>query len=295
MRAGRAAIVGLFLSCSRGQHLGPDDVPPWVPQRPAGQVDEVVARVGDVPIFASEIRSQMMAGAANPQIALDELVQFHLLAEGARAAGLWERSVLGPPPKEIWVQRLIENNLEAHLAKRDIPDGELRKVYEQFKDEFVHPRLVDVALLAVYTGVRMKPEAQARSRQTAADLKAFLETRTNRSKEDFLAIAEEPVWKDRKVQFTRLVQGADKPLSAKVGAQIAKLNAPGDTTPMVEDETGFYVARYIGQFPAKDRSFEDARTELRDGYHTHWREERFAAFAREISGRHEIRFLRGPL
>ena len=70
LRVGFGVIVAALLmglSCAKA----PVDtrVPPWVPLAAPG--DDVVARVGDVPIFASDVRAKMSASGAGRQEALD--------------------------------------------------------------------------------------------------------------------------------------------------------------------------------------------------------------------------------
>jgi hypothetical protein len=92
---------------------------------------------------------------------------------------------------------MIERELEPRLTREAIPDSVLRGVYERARSVFVHPRLVEVALLSVYTGARMKDQPRAQARDTALALDAYLERQPPATPDAFEAVASEPAWKEQ--------------------------------------------------------------------------------------------------
>lgn len=254
-----------------------------------------VASVGDVPIFAAEVAAQATLTGKTPRAALQELIAFHSLAAAARDRGLTANA-----PEHLravdqaLVERLLERDFEPRVRREEVPEAELRAGYERAKRTFVHPRLVEIMVLAVYTGARMRPEPRERARRTAADLDRHIRTRPARTAEDFETVATDPTWLSRGVKRFRVFQSHDEPFPAKVGAEAQKLKRPGDTTPLVEDETGLYIARYVSERPAQNRSFEEVRGELLEGYYPRWRQQRFLQFAAEISERQRARVLSAP-
>jgi hypothetical protein len=69
---------------------------------------------------------------------------------------------------------------------------------------------------------------------------------------------------------------------------VARLKKPGDTTPLIEDESGYHIARYISERAPKNVSFEEARAGLRDTMFEPWRQARFLKFVEDLGRDHTI-------
>jgi hypothetical protein len=286
--------MSVALGCNGAVHEAPAKARAvaWVPEA-APDLGPIVARVGEVPIFAAEVVAQAERTGKAPRLALDDLVAFHLLAEKARATGVQPDAVTAIP-HELLVQRLLEREFEPSTRPSDIPDDELRRLYERGKDTYVHPRLVEVAILAVYTGDLMKPERRAKLRAVAQELADFVAGRPIKTADDFSAIAGLPRW-NGKVAFRRLLQGPTKPFGPAVGAAVVRLAQPGDTTPLVEDETGLYLARYLAERPAENVTFEAVRDELRKQVYPYWRQHRFIELSARLAKGHDVEAFPGKL
>lgn len=258
----------------------------WVPE-PTPEFGAVVARIGDVPVFAAEVAAQIERTGKPARDALDDLIAFHLLAEKARQLGARPEDFAARVPQELLVQRLLEREFEPFTRPSDMTDDELRRVYERGKDTYVHPRLVEVAVLAVYTGDLMKPERRGRLRAFAQELAAEVARRPLRTAEDFGAIANDPRWLG-KIALRRLFQGPERPFGPALGAAVMQLAKPGDTTPLVEDPSGLYLARYVSERPAENVAFEAVRERLRTQVYPYWRQERFGRLIVGLAKRHEV-------
>lgn len=259
----------------------------WTPA-PAPDSGEVVARVGGVPIFASAIRGQAQRSGQSPARALEDLIAFELLAEKARAVGIAPGPHRQALPRELLVQRLLERELEATTRPEDIPDAELRQIYERMRSTFVHPRLVEIVVLSVYTGPLMKPEPRARAARAARELADFVSRRTSWTADELFALAQEERWRARNVAVTRVLQGPDRPFGPKVGAGALLLGGAGQLTPPIEDETGHHIALYVGERPPKDVPFEQAREEIRREVHSLWRKRRFLEETGKLAATHVV-------
>jgi hypothetical protein len=108
-----------------------------------------------------------------------------------------------------------------------------------------------------------------------------------RSADDLETVATDPRWK-RKVALRRSLQGPERPFGATVGAAVMRLSHPGDTTPLVEDETGLYLARYIAERAPENVSFEAAREQLRQQAYPYWRQQRFGELVAQIARHHDV-------
>jgi hypothetical protein len=262
----------------------------WVAEA-VGDLGPVVARVGANPIFAAEVRAQAERSGKPPRAALDEIVAFHLLAERARERGLAAKAG-GEVPSALLVQRFVEREFEPSVEPEDLSDAELRALYAKFRDRYVHPRIVRVALLSVYPRkAQPKETAYAAARATGQALIEHVARRPDRTDEDFARIQQDPAWTSRNVSFARVWQGPDQafgPLGAGPGGAIARLRRPGDTTPLIEDRGAYHIARYIEEMPARNVSFEQAREELSREYYPRWRRERFERFTGRFVEQHQI-------
>jgi PPIC-type PPIASE domain len=252
--------------------------------------DLPVARVGGAEIGQTALLAQMRATGKSRQEALQDLVHFELLGLAASQAIPASDPEMRHARDAALVQRLIERELEPHLGRGDIPDQVLREVYDRARKVFVHPRLVEVAMLSVYTGPRMKPEPRARAEATARALEQQLRGRGDGplTLQGFEALAAEPAWKDRKVQFSRDWQGLDEPFPEEVGRAVQALGRAGAVTPLVTASTGYHLALYLDERPAETVSFEDAREKLRDQIFERWRAARFLEFVQQLAGGHAI-------
>jgi hypothetical protein len=271
------AIAGAGGGCRRGP----------APPSPAAS-SPVVASVGGVAIHAEAVAAEMRRRGFDARQALERLVSFELLA---REAG--ER--VGPPDVEdragvdaMMVQRLIEREIEPRLVAAAIPAEEVRALYERGKKRFVHGRLVEVAVLAVFTGARMAPEPRARAAATARALAAAAAARPGLAAADLQALSGDPAWSEKGVGFSVTWQSLDEPFPRVLGEAVHALTAPGQTTPLVGDETGYYIARYLSEKPPANVTFEQAAPQLRVEMHEPWRRQKFLRLTMELGAEHEV-------
>jgi hypothetical protein len=257
----------------------------------------VVARVGEVPIFAAEVAGQAARTGQSPRQALAQLIDLHLLAEAVR--GQWPPQDHDPRAlaleREMLVQRLLERDLETVLRPEDMPDSAVRVLYDSALDKFVHPRLVEVAVLALTPGKRALPAVRAEARKTMTELKAQVDLRKERTPEDLQAALAEGKWREKRVQFFRFMQAGDKPYSARFGAEVGKMKTPGETLGVIEDDYGFYIARFISERPPQNQTFEQVKKDLRAGYYQRWRQVRFLEFTQQLAASHEVEIHAGAL
>ena len=279
------ALLGLAAGGCRPSR-SPSTVMPWVPGA-APDLGAVVARIGDVPIFAAELRAQVETTGKAPRVALDELVAFHLLAERARQEWPPRTPAAVELHKQLLVQRLIEREFEPSIEPGDVPEAELRALYDRALYHYVHPRLVEVAVAWIGPGFKPTRETRAAARATGQDFRAYLDKRKERTPEDLQAAASDPMWKGR-VHYRKFMQGNDKPQSRVFGDAVQKLKAPGDTTPVVEDPEGVYVARYVSEQPPRNTSFDEARAELHGMHFERWKQNRFIEMTGRIGRQHDV-------
>jgi PPIC-type PPIASE domain len=254
----------------------------------------IVATVAGTPITAAQVAGQMRRAGRNARDALQELVTFEILARAAApmsGASPEGRDFEGPDPialAALKVQRLVEREIEPRLSRKAIPDSDVRTVYERTRPRFVHGRLVEVAVLCVFTGARMKSEPRARAEANARELKKFVDQIPPGSASEFESIAKDTRWADRQVSFTKVLQSEDAPFPPVVGRAVQRLSRPGQITDLVGDETGYYIARYVSEQPPKNVSLAEAAPGIRDEIFEPWRRGRFLRLSSELAAGHEV-------
>ena len=258
----------------------------WTPV-PAVDLGAIVARVGQVPIYESQVLAEAKRRGKSPRGAMDDLVATNLLAESARRHGWRPAGSSEADVKSALVQRFLERDLEPALRAGAVPDSALRPMYDRTREVFIHPRLVEIGVLAVYTGAPMTDGPRQERAQIAKKLEAFLKDHPPSTLAEFSAVAHDPAWSGR-VVFGEFIQGLDRPLSRTVGEEVAKLHAIGETTRMLTDEDGFFIARYIGERPPANMTFEQARGPLLAGFHERWRQQQFMELTGKLIQSHRV-------
>jgi hypothetical protein len=254
----------------------------WSPI-PATDLGVIVAKVGGIPIYAKQVLAVAKMKEISNREALLNVIDSHLLA---RLATNSASDLVAD--KDILVQRLIDRDFEPTHAKAAIPEKELKDLYDRAIEVYVRPRLVDIAVLTVYANDRMQADLRETRIQTARELQEHLKKRPPKSLAEFSAIAADPQWKEKKIVFQRFLQGPDKPLSDVVGREVGKLKSDGEMTPMIQDQGGFYIARYISEKPPRNTPFSAVREELRNGYFERWRIQQFLKFTGAMLQHHFI-------
>jgi hypothetical protein len=264
---------------------------PAPPPAEAQSSGAIVARVGAVSITAGQLAAQMgRAPGLTVRQALDQRITFEVLAQEAAGAppvpspdDLAER-------KKVEVQRLIEREIEPQLRPESIPEADVRALYQRGKRRFVHGRLVQATVACLFTGARMNDVRRARAEANAKLLAAYLQTHPPRSSADLEAVVKQPEWVDRQISVTTVWQEeqAGEPFPAAVGHALSALHKPGDRTPLVGDETGYYIAVYAAEEPPSDQSFEEVAPALRAEMYEPWRRQRFLRLTMDLSAGHDI-------
>lgn len=197
-------------------------------------------------------------------------------------------SEIREPLRQAMAWRLFRKDIEPLLDIDHIPEAHLRALYDRASRAYVHGRLVEVGALVVFTGSLMKPKPRAEREKTAQDLAAYVAAHPSRTPGDFERLAGDPAWANRKVTYRRLTLESDFPLSQAVGGPVQKLRKPGDTTGLISDDTGFYIARYIGEKPPLDRPFDEVRREIAERAFEPWRASEFLRLTHEMGRQHDV-------
>jgi hypothetical protein len=250
----------------------------------------LAVRVAQEGLFAKQVEAIARQTQRPPTQVAATFVQQQILAELAQKAGL----ALPATPRidQAMVQRWIDLQITPQLQRDKIPEDFLRSIYDRARGRYQHPRQVELEVLAIYTGIRMKPDPKAQRRQAAHELEAYLAKAP--TDEDFAALAGRPEWVRRHVTYVRVFQGPDAPLPPAVGQATLKFNRRGQTTRLIADDDGFFIAKYVGERPALHIPFAQAKAQIIEENFVPWRRLRFAELTTALLKQHAIEFVAAP-
>jgi hypothetical protein len=260
---------------------------PWTPD-PAPDLGAVVARVGSVPIYSAEVAAEAMRSQGTARDALNRLISLHVLAENAHRTERFSPDWSDAELRSALAERLLDREILPKTRREAVPEQELQGLYDKAIKAFVHPRLVEVGLLAVFTGPMMKPEPRREREKTAKALANDVAARRIHSAEAMEAMVRDPLWKDRSISYRKTVPWLDPAYSDKLNDEVLRLRAPGDTSPLIEDEVGYFIATYVSEKPAEKLPYSQVRESLLQRYYEHWRPQRLEQLVRSLSKGHQV-------
>lgn len=150
VRAGGAIAVGVSLVAG-----------------PAGPGDAVVATVDGRPVWASCVAAQAARGTGSRRPALDECIDFELLAQAAEARGFLRDPEVGEARRRALVGRLVELGFEARYRAPADLRAAVDRAAERYAGQLDQPELRASAFARVEVPAGAPPEADAAARALA--------------------------------------------------------------------------------------------------------------------------------
>jgi len=141
----------------------------------AGPDDAVVATVNGRPVWGSCVAAQAARGAASRRTALpealnaalDECVDFELLAQAAEARGLGRDPEVAEAERTAEVSRLVELGFEARYRSPDDLRAAVDRAVDRYAAQLEQPELRASAFARVEVPAGAPPEADAAARALA--------------------------------------------------------------------------------------------------------------------------------
>jgi peptidyl-prolyl cis-trans isomerase C len=215
---------------------------------------------------------------------LDNLIRFELLAREAERQGLDKDPDVQLTLKKVMVQKLVQRNFQDTEGAKDLPEQELRKYYDDHKDDYFRPKKVRLAAV-VLNAPAGSPERAAK-RETAR--RALAQIRAE-EKKNTLAFAQ-AVTKYSEDPGSRALAGdlgfkSQAELEAAHGpslAQAAFALQSGQTSGVVETDKGFYVLKLTGQQEELNRPFEQVKNQIANRLHRERKSKEFDEWQKKL-------------
>jgi len=238
--------------------------------------DRVLARVGDEAITVGEFTAELEArNARRPGYyaseerrseLLEEMIEWRALLVEARKAGVPQDPEFRRLVERMTVQRLRQDRLESELADSRIGDDEVAAYYEEHIEEFSRPERRRIALLRVDRPEQAENAEQARIRiEQARQQAGELPSETLHFGEVAVEYSD-----DRTSRYQGGVIGwlVDRPerrygWDDEVVEAAFALQAPGDISPVVTTDSGYYILRLVELEPERARPLEQVADGIR--------------------------------
>lgn len=261
--------------------------------RAATTSGEIVARVGQTTLSATDIEARMNAqspfvrarfqDAAARREFVDNQVRFEVLAQEAMRRGLHEDEDVQDSLKKILVQKLTRQEFDGRVSLQDITDESLRTYYEEHSAEYNKPEMMRVSHVFLPFG---------------ADREA-----ARRDAEKVRTLAADPARREDREAFKELVATYSKDLETqRTGGDLRYLSAaeveerfgsaareaifaaetPFEVLPVVEGKAGYHVFKRMGRRKPIERTFEQVRNQIRNVVYRERRAEAFDAYVEEL-------------
>ena len=249
---------------------------PTAPPQSAEELKTPLAKIDDVTITLAELQERI--NRQSPYIRarytsleqkkefLDSLVRFEVLAKEAYRRGLDKDPDVVRTMKQVMIQKLMREELDAKITADSVPEADLKAYYDANLTEYVKPEEVRVS------AVILKNRAQADRVALEARGEAG---KTNKGFRDL--VMKYSTDEDTKLRGgdLRYFDAASKELPGPVVKAAFTLLNTGDVSNTVDAGNGnFYVLKQTGRRRSMTKSFDDAKPQIRNKL---FREKRMAA------------------
>jgi peptidyl-prolyl cis-trans isomerase C len=242
---------------------------PGGPAAPAQSPDELsapLARIDDVTITLGELQERI--NRQSPYIRarytsleqkkefLDSLIRFEVLAKEAARRGLDRDPEVVRTMKQVMIQRLMRDELDAKITADTVSDAEMRAYYNANLADYVKPEEVRVSAII------LKNRAQAERVAGEARGEAG---KTNKGFRDLVARYSQDEDSKLRGGDLRYLDAATREVPAPVVKAAFALTNTGDVSAVVDAGNGtWYVLKQTGRRRAMTKSFDDAKPAIRN-------------------------------
>jgi len=284
-----ASLAAACTACGTGEAPrapSTEGAPVSLVEEPAGRA--VVATVNGVPVYDDCVATQAEVLGIDARAALDQCVEFELLAQAAAPRYATSRSVHDAQRREE-VRTFLRRDFEPSSDEpSDIPEAWVRDHLwsnRNIKIAYVHPEYrVAAYALAKFKPIGPKkiltPAHDAEMRKLAEDWDAALPPVVD---VDTLRAITKEVAGDRPFDF---LDSYNTPLRGRSVPEFADalfaLKKPGQRSGVVRSNYGYFIIMLREVMPAEDQSLAEALPDLREKIYAQWRPRAFADFVETL-------------
>src|SRR5215471_11356354 len=239
---------------------------PSAPPQSAEELKAPLAKIDDVTITLGEFQERI--NRQSPYIRarytsleqkkefLDSLIRFEVLAKEAYRRGLDKDPEVVRTMKQVMIQRLMRDELDAKITADTVTDAEMKAYYDANLADYVKPEEVRVSAIIV------KNRAQAERVANEARGEAG---KTNKGFRDLVARYSQDEDSKLRGGDLRYLDATTKEVPAPVVKAAFALTNTGDVSGVVDAGNGtWYVLKQTGRRRAMTKSFDDAKPAIRN-------------------------------
>jgi peptidyl-prolyl cis-trans isomerase C len=239
------------------------------------QAAQVLARVGDRTITLGDYVAAIermdtferlrYQSPDRRKLLLKEMIDVQLLADEARRRGLDKLPETEERLRQVLRDELMKEVRRSVPSASDLPEADVRKYYDEHKEEFSDPERRRVSHIAAGSRAAAEKLLEKAKTATAAEWGAMV-------RENSIA----PVPKELGSMPVELAgdlgivgppghpRGANPRISDAIRAAAFKVEKSGDVLPeVVEDKGKFEIVRVTAITPARDRTFAESERSIR--------------------------------
>lgn len=262
-------VLALLCGCQKKTEPAGEPPPPGAPAGPPQSSEELatpLAKVDDVTITLGELQDrinrqspyvrQRYTSLEQKKEFLDSLVRFEILAKEAYRRGLDKDPDVLRTMKQVMIQKLMRDELDAKITADSVPEAEIRKYYDDHLEEYVRPEEVRASAIVL--------EHKAQADRVAAEARGEA-GQTNKGFRDL--VMRYSTDEDGKLRGgdLRYFDAAAKELPAPVVKAAFALVNTGDVSTAIDAGNGsFYVLKQTGRRRSTVKSYDEARPQIRN-------------------------------
>ena len=263
------AVVSLFCffgGCKKADNKksGSTQASALPPQSPE-ELGLLVAQIDDMKITIADFQERL--NQQSPYIRarytslerkkefLDNLIRFEVLAKEAKRRGMDRDPEVVRTMKQVMIQKLMKDEFETRVKPDDVTDDEMKKFFEEHKNEYNKPEEVRVSAIVV----KEKPAAEKATAeakgQKGTDNKGFRDLVTKYSQDE-----------DSKQRGgdLRYFTADTAELPAEVVKASFALAKSGDVAGPIGTSKGFYVLKQTGRRQAMVKAFDEVKAQIKN-------------------------------
>ena len=239
----------------------------------AGTAD-VVALVNGVAITGNALKIEMKRGntpftGEKKEELLERMVRGELLFSAAKTAGYEHDPEVVASLRQAMIARYLRDHLEPVLADLKVSDKETEEYYRDHHREFSAPTMIRAALIRIPVSPKASMEKKADARRRATKVLAearALEPGVPAFGNLAITYSEDQASRYRGGDIGWLASGAtDDRWPVCVAAAIRELTSPGQISPVISAEDGYYIVKLMETKAAVMKPF----AEVKDGVRYH--------------------------